>query len=102
MKKIGRPRKANRKENISVNLDKSLIARIEDELSWGTSRSKWISTAIKHRLDRKLPDIDEYNLNTLVWTAKNHKDAPKWLIRELSYYLDSTAKKQSGEIVEEK
>ena len=101
MKKLGRPRKANRKENISVNLNKSLIAKIEDELSWGMSRSQWISTAIEHRLNRKLPDIDEIGLNTLVWTAKNHKDAPKWLIRELSYYLESTARKQVGEIEEE-
>lgn len=101
MKKIGRPRKANRKENISVNLDKSLIAKIEDELSWKTSRSVWISTAIKHRLDRKLPELDEYELPTLVWHAKNHKDAPRWLIRELSYYLETIAKMQSGEIEEE-
>lgn len=100
MKKIGRPRKANRKENISVNLDKSLLARIEDELSWKTSRSVWISTAIKYRLDRKLPDIDELRLETLVWTVKNHKDCPDWLVRECNYYLDTIAKTLSGETAE--
>jgi hypothetical protein len=55
MKKVGRPRKAKRKENISVNLDKSLIAEIEDELSWGMSRSKWIASAITKALNADEP-----------------------------------------------
>lgn len=101
MKKIGRPRKAKRKENISVNLDKSLINEVEDQLSWKQSRSQWISEAIKNKLSRKLPDIDEYSLTLLCFTARNHKDAPRWLIRELSYFLDSTTRSQVEETVEE-
>jgi len=101
MKKIGRPRKAVTKKNISVNLASHIIDRINDELSWKASRSVWIENAIINRLDSKMPDLDEYPLETLVWTAKNHPDAPRWLIRELSYYLETIAKKQSGEIEEE-
>lgn len=101
MKKIGRPRKAKRKENISVNLDKSLINEVEDQLSWKQSRSQWISEAIKNKLSRKLPDIDEYRLTTLVFTAKEHKDCPKWLKRELSYYLESTTRSPVEETVKE-
>lgn len=101
MKKIGRPRKAKRKENISVNLDKSLINEVEDCLSWKQSRSQWISEAIKNKLSRKLPDIDEYRLTTLVYTASLHEDCPRWLKRELNYYLESKAKKQVEEIEEE-
>ena len=101
MKKIGRPRKAKRKENISVNLDKSLINEVEDQLSWKQSRSQWISMAIENKLSRKLPDIDEYRLTTLVFTAREHKDCPRWLKRELSYYLDSTTRSRFGETEEE-
>ena len=77
MKKIGRPRKAKRKENISVNLDKSLINEVEDCLSWKQSRSQWISEAVKNKLSRKLPDIDEFRLTTLVFAAKEHEDCPR-------------------------
>ena len=100
MKKIGRPRKSVTKQNISVNLPKHLIAQINDALSWQQSRSIWIEDAIKDKLNRKLPDIDEYPLETLVWTAKNHKNAPKWLIKELSYYLETISKMQVGETEE--
>ena len=65
------------------------------------SRSKWVCNAIENKINRKLPDIDEYSLTLLCITAKNHKDAPKWLIRELSYYLDSTVRSQSEETGEE-
>lgn len=50
MKKLGRPRKAVRKENISVNLSKHIIDQIHDQLSWKSSRSSWIEHAIKSKL----------------------------------------------------
>lgn len=103
MKKVGRPRKpkSEKKEIISVNLPSHLVEKLNHDLSWSQSRSKWIETAIKNKLKRKLPDIDEYRLTTLVFTAKEHKDCPRWLKRELSYYLESTVKKQVEEIEEE-
>ncbi|GAH66784.1 unnamed protein product [marine sediment metagenome] len=53
MKKLGRPRKAHadRKENISVNLPKSLVSRIESKLSYNGSRSAWVQKAIESRLE---------------------------------------------------
>lgn len=50
MKKIGRPRKAERKENISVNLPKHIIDKVNDKLSWRASRSEWIESAIRAKL----------------------------------------------------
>lgn len=50
MKKLGRPRKAVRKENISVNLPGYLIKQISDKLSWSSSRSVWIQSAIEDKL----------------------------------------------------
>ena len=51
MKKIGRPRKLTRKQNISVNLPSHTIKKVEDKLSWGKSRSEWIQEAIERKLD---------------------------------------------------
>ena len=51
MKKIGRPRKAQRKENISVNLPKHIVDQVNDALSWQSSRSKWIQGAIETKLN---------------------------------------------------
>ena len=50
MKKLGRPRKSVRKENISVNLPSYLIKQISDKLSWSSSRSVWIQSAIEDKL----------------------------------------------------
>lgn len=86
---------------VSIAVPRSLHTRMNELLAYKQSRSKWICDAIENKLKRKLPDLDEYRLQTLVWTAKNHKDCPKWLKRELNYYLESTAKKLSGEIEEE-
>ena len=57
MKKIGRPRKSERKENISVNLPKHIVDRINDKLSWKSSRSEWIEGAIKDKLGDKLMTV---------------------------------------------
>ena len=53
MKKLGRPRKAHalRKENISVNLPKTLVSEVESQLSYGSSRSNWIELAIRDKLN---------------------------------------------------
>ena len=51
MKKIGRPRKAQRKINISVNLPSHIVDKIDDAISWQTSRSKWVEQAIIAKLD---------------------------------------------------
>jgi metal-responsive CopG/Arc/MetJ family transcriptional regulator len=55
MAKIGRPRKAHalRKENISVNLPKTLVSEIESQLSYKSSRSEWVQLAIEEKLGEK-------------------------------------------------
>ena len=55
MKKLGRPRIAHalRKENISVNLPKTLVSEIESQLSYKSSRSTWIQLAIEEKLGEK-------------------------------------------------
>lgn len=67
MAKIGRPRKAHalRKENISVNLPKSLVSEVESKLSYNGSRSKWIQTAIESRL-QDLGTLDNTDLDVIV------------------------------------
>ena len=98
---MSRPRSTDPSVALSIAVPQSLKTRLDQELSYTQSRSKWVCNAIENKINRKLPDIDEYSLTLLCITAKNHKDAPKWLIRELSYYLDSTVRSQSEETGEE-
>lgn len=53
MSRIGRPRKAEalQKQNISVNIRKTLLSRLNNELSYNSSRSVWIENAIEAKLD---------------------------------------------------
>jgi len=100
MKKIGRPRKAVTKKNISVNLPSHVIDRVNDAISWQTSRSVWIETAIINRLDSIKPDIEEIPLLTLLWEAKNREDCDGNVKFVIQTYLDSIAEKQSVETAE--
>ena len=99
--RMSRPRSTDPSVALSIAVPQSLKTRLDQELSYTQSRSKYVCKAIENKLNRKLPDIDEYRLQTLVWTAKHHKDCPKWLKRELSYYLESIVKKQVEGTVEE-
>lgn len=97
MKRIGRPRKAVTKKNISVNLPSHVIDRVNDQISWKASRSVWIENAIINRLDSKSPDIENIPLLTLLWEAKNREDCDPNVRFVIQTYLDSTVSKQFGE-----
>jgi len=97
---MSRPRSTDPSVALSIAVPQSLKTRLDQELSYTSSRSKYVCDAILNKINRKLPDIDEYTLSNLVFAAKHHKDCPKWLFRELNYYLESIVKKQSEEIEE--
>jgi len=100
MKKIGRPRKAVTKKNISVNLPSHIVDQINDKLSWQSSRSTWIESAVRTKLGEAMADISEYPLLTLLWEAKNREDCDPNVRFVIQSYLDITAKKQSAETAE--
>jgi len=97
MKKIGRPRKASRKEQISVNLPKHIIDKINDSISWQQSRSVWIETAITNRLRSVKPSLEEYTLNNLLYEAIQREEIDSNVKFVIKTYLDSTIMKQSVE-----
>ena len=97
MKKIGRPRKAVTKKNISVNLPSHIVDQINDKLSWQSSRSAWIESAVRTKLGEPTANISEYPLLTLLWEAKNREDCDPQLQFVIQSYLDSTVAKQSVE-----
>lgn len=99
MKKIGRPRKADRKENISVNLPKHIVDKINDKLSWKSSRSAWIEGAIKTKLGESKADITDFSLTALLWEAKNRDDCDANVRFVIQMYLDSIATTQFEGIV---
>lgn len=72
MKKIGRPRKSERKENISVNLPKALVDEINNQLSYFSSRSEWIKLAIEEKLGEKFTVSESTSLHLLA--ALSHRE----------------------------
>ena len=74
MARIGRPRKAEalQKQNISVNIRKTLLSRLNNQLSYNSSRSIWIEDAIQSKLDKSESQtvIDSPTINLLVAVCK--------------------------------
>jgi metal-responsive CopG/Arc/MetJ family transcriptional regulator len=54
-KSVGRPRKANKvkKEQISINLPRVLIDKLNNHLSYSQSRSRYVESAIRTVLESK-------------------------------------------------
>jgi len=72
MKKTGRPRKAERKENISVNLPKALVDEINNQLSYFSSRSGWIQLAIEEKLGEAFTVSESTTIQLLL--ALSHRE----------------------------
>ena len=98
MKKIGRPRKAQRKENISVNLPKHIIDKLNDQLRWNQSRSEWIEQAINYKLDPLASStLADASILQLISVLENREIEP-FLERALQIAKTSILKKQVEEI----
>ena len=88
MKKVGRPRKptAEKKEIISVNLTKSLIEKLNHDLSWSQSRSEWIEKAIKERLgiiSDAAPAVQDTSTKSLAAALVRREDCPTFIMRAI-------------------
>jgi metal-responsive CopG/Arc/MetJ family transcriptional regulator len=95
MKKVGRPRKINAesKKNISVNLPIYILEKVEQKLSYGSSRSMWIQSAIENRLSeineakpQYYKDIDTIPLLCLIRDKPDLDDNVRFVIK---MYLDN-------------
>jgi len=101
MKKIGRPRKSERKENISVNLPKYIVDRINDKLSWKSSRSEWIEGAIKDKLGDKLMTVADAPTKLLLSILINSRnDVSDFIKVALQRELDNLMKAEIKELEE--
>ncbi len=101
MKKIGRPRKSERKENISVNLPKYIVDRINDKLSWKSSRSEGIEGAIKDKLGDKLMTVADAPTKLLLSILINSRDDVSDFIKvALQRELDNLMKAEIKELEE--
>ena len=99
MKKIGRPRKAVTKKNISVNLTSHVIDRINDKLSWKSSRSEWIEGAIKDKLGDKLMTVADAPTKLLLSILINSRDDVSDFIKvALQRELDNIMKAEIAEL----
>ena len=102
MKKLGRPRKSVRKENISVNLPSYLIKQISDKLSWSSSRSVWIQSAIEDKLGHGnstyLQDASTLQLLSVITRRDN---VSEFLKKVVDQEIESILAKQAAEIARE-
>lgn len=94
MKKVGRPRLSNAesKKNISVNLPSYLLEKLELKLSYGSSRSRWIQSAIENKLEKindlespKYKDIETIPLLCMIRERPDLDDNVRFVIK---MYLD--------------
>ena len=88
MKKLGRPRKAHalRKENISVNLPKTLVSEVESQLSYRSSRSEWIELAIVEKLNGSFT-VSEAETKNLLLAARLREDIDPFVKKVIDNYL---------------
>ena len=98
MKKLGRPRKTIRKENISVNLYPSTIDKINDKLSWNSSRSEWIEDAIKRKLDDGTIDLSHVKSITLLSVLSNRDDVNEFVKRACDLEMKNILQQQIKEL----
>ena len=73
-----RPRLTDKSVPISIALPGSLVTRIDQELSYSSSRSKWIANAIRNKLDSgTLTDpLDEATIDDLLKWAYIRAEGP--------------------------
>ena len=102
MKKLGRPRKAVRKENISVNLPGYLIKQISDKLSWSTSRSVWIQSAIEDKLGHgNSTYLQDASTLKLLSVITRRDDVSEFLKKVVDQEIDSILVKRVAETAKE-
>jgi metal-responsive CopG/Arc/MetJ family transcriptional regulator len=93
MKKIGRPRKphALRKENISVNLPKTLVSEVESQLHYGSSRSTWIEMAIRDKLNSPFTVAESSTIQLMLALTqrKDFQDADSFAYKYIENMIKS-------------
>ena len=101
MKKLGRPRKSVRKENISVNLPSYLIKQISDKLSWSSSRSVWIQSAIEDKLGNgNSTYLQDATILQLLSVLRGRENVSKTLKFAINQEINIILAKQVAETVE--
>jgi len=86
---MSRPRSTDKSIPISVALPGSLVRRLDQELSFRSSRSKYVAKAIKNHLDAIQTDaLQEATTRTLVIHLKNRVDIDDTLRQLLQNFLN--------------
>lgn len=96
--RVGRPRKAQglQKENISVNLHKTTVERVNSQLSYNSSRSVWIENAILAKLDANEDgyfDIQELSSKRLCAILLNRQIISLGMFETLVKVIEATDSK---------
>ena len=81
---MGRKRSTNKHIPMSLSIPHSLVIRVDKELSYKQSRSKWVQGAIKAKLD-EVGSLDNIELSRIIQHVYEHlsEDGTRRTIREL-------------------
>jgi len=92
---MSRPRSNDKNVPISVSIPLSMLQELNFKLSYNQSRSKWIQTAIKNRLNETSSDaITEKSTFILMAVLKERNDIDPLLKIMLQKKVDETFKNQ--------
>jgi len=85
---MSRPRSTDKSIPISVALPSSLVRRLDQELSYSSSRSQYVAKAIRNYLDDlEASSIADASTRQLVAALTNRKDIDKTLHQLLLNWL---------------
>ena len=81
---MGRKRSTNKHIPMSLSIPHDLVIRVDKQLSYKQSRSKWVQGAIKAKLD-EVGSLDNIELSRIIQYVYEHlnEDGSRRTIREL-------------------
>ncbi len=86
---MSRPRSTDKSIPISVALPGSLVRRLDQELSFQSSRSKYVARAIKNYLDQiETSAMSEASTRTLIIHLKSREEIDDTLRQLLQNFLN--------------
>jgi len=88
-----RPRSRDKVVPVSIGIPVSLMVRLDNELDWKQSRSKWVKSAIIQKLDDSF-DWDEVHSKRLLAILANRDVISYELFTQLVKQVEETVEQQ--------
>ena len=96
---MSRPRSTDKHQPLTISVPGSLMTRLDQELSYKQSRSKWVQQAIKAKLDahedesQVISSLSDLRLITILFN-RGVIDWPLWELLKSNLLVEETATEQ--------